>query len=678
MIVVPPPPPPSSSVGPAAVAAILPLTDAPALLRSVPLGAILQGTIAANSPGALVVQTAQGQISLAVTLAGLKVGQPVTLTLQPGSGNGGQVLIQADRPATPGVATVSDLLPNIQSGAQPARPGAVVQATVIRAGGPQPGEPPLQNGPAPAPVGAAPASTPAPGAPSAAAATPAVAAPASLLPTPPGAAPTPAAAPPTGQPLAQPPGQPTNAASPQAPTTAAQAPTASPAPPGAPPPQTPTAATATGQTASPQAQPAPPTATPTPSVNQQVAAPTTGSPAPSATPAAPSPAAAAPTPGATISAPPPPAAGTTVSSAAATPQAAPATRADAAQTPGFLLGANNGDRVPVRVVALLPAGSTAIPAPSAANGNAAAAPAAPLATASPTVATPGGSLASTPLAPGNFVGVVVGASANGSAIVQAGAGLMTLEGVSAPANSALILAPATVRGQAPPPPAPVNNAALAAALPGVTELINAANATGGPAQAAIQAILPRLGPQMAAGMVFFMRALRTGDLNEWLGKDARTAIERSGRAGSVKKAAAELEQVARANENAGEWSSYPIPVGVGGQRVEPIRLFVRQAEEDGAQGGSKGGKEKPTRFLIDVTLSRLGRIQLDGLARLPKLDLVLRSETPLNPAIQQPLRRFFADVTSARGIQGEMNFQVAPPIDPTVATPPKARPGIMV
>ena len=294
------------------------------------------------------------------------------------------------------------------------------------------------------------------------------------------------------------------------------------------------------------------------------------------------------------------------------------------------------------------------------------------------MATPGGSLASTPLAPGNFVGVVVGASANGSAIVQAGAGLMTLEGVSAPANSALILAPATVRGQAPPPPTPVNNAALAAALPGVTELINAANASGGPAQAAMQAILPRLGPQMAAGMVFFMRALRTGDLNEWLGKDARTAIERSGRASSVKKAAADLEQIARANERNAEWSSYPIPVGVGGQRVEPIRLFVRHAEEDGGQGGSKGGKEKPTRFLIDVTLSRLGRIQLDGLARLPKLDLVLRSEAPLNPAIQQPLRRFFADVTSARGIQGEMNFQVAPPIDPTAAAPPKARPGIMV
>lgn len=675
MIVVPPPPPPSSSIGPAAVAAVLPLTDAPALLRSAPLGAILQGMIASNAPGALVVQTAQGQISLAVTLAGLKVGQPVTLTLQPGSGNSGQVLIQADRPATPGVATVSDLLPNIQSGAQPARPGAVVQATVIRAGAPPPGEAPLQNAPAPA-TGAAPASPPATGSASGAAV-----APASLLPAPPGAAQTPAAVPSTGQPVAQPTVQPSGAASPaaanpQTPAAAAPPPSAAPTPPAAPLPQTPLASTPIGQAAPPPSQ----AATSAPNVTQPAAAPATAAPAPSATPTAPAPAGVAPAPSATTSAPPPPAVGPTVTSAAtppqAAPQAAPAARTDAAQTPGFLLGASNGDRVPVRVVALLPAGATAIPTAPAPAGTTVVTLATPLPTAA-SVATPGGSLASTPLAPGNFVGVVVGASANGSAIVQAGAGLMTLEGVSAPANSALVLAPATVRGQA-PPPAPVNNAALAAALPGVAELINAADATGGPAQAAMQAILPRLGPQMAAGMVFFMRALRTGDLNEWLGKDARTAIERSGRASSVKKAAADLEQTARANERNAEWSSYPIPVGVGGQRVEPIRLFVRHAEEDGGQGGSKGGKEKPTRFLIDVTLSRLGRIQLDGLARLPKLDLVLRSEAPLNPALQQPLRRFFADVTSARGIQGEMNFQVAPPIDPTAAAPPKARPGIMV
>jgi hypothetical protein len=226
------------------------------------------------------------------------------------------------------------------------------------------------------------------------------------------------------------------------------------------------------------------------------------------------------------------------------------------------------------------------------------------------------------------------------------------------------------------PPA-LLNPTLSAVLPGVAELIGAANATGGAAQAAMQAIIPRLGPQMAANMIFFMRALRTGDLNDLLGKDARIAIERSGRASSVKKAAADLEQIARTNDTGNEWSVYPVPLGVGGQRIEPIRLYVRQAEDD-ASGQKSEGKAKPTRFLIDLDLTKLGRIQLDGLARLPKLELLVRSEAPLAASLQQPLKRLFADVTSARGIQGAMNFQVAPPIDPMVAAPTKSRSGIVV
>lgn len=674
MIVVPPPPPPSGNLGPAPVSAILPLTDAPSLLRSVPLGAILQGTVAANTPGALIVQTAQGQINLAVTLAGLKVGQSVTLTLQPGSG-GGQVLIQADRPPTPGATTVADLLPSIQGGAQPARPGAIVQATVIRAG-----DPPAPTPPA---AGAAPPALPSPAAPS-------QAAPVAASPSPSIATPAPTGA----LPLASQAGG--------AITAQTAAPAASPSPAAAQPSQT--AAVAVNQPPAPAGSaPSPPAPTGTPAATQ----PLTGQTAPLQNPGAPQQNTAAPPPIAPQAQPPgsaspaivPTPAPTQAASAGPTPSKAPATlssgaaaqtssppqpvsalRAEAGTTPGFLLGANSGDRVPVRVVALLPGG----PPPGATQTLATPAtppfaPTTPATTAGARTSGPTtGSAIPTTLAPGNFIGVVVGASANGSAIVQAGAGLITLEGVAAPPNSALILAPAALRGQAATTPAPVANAALATALPGVNDLINAANATGGSAQAAMQAILPRLGPQMAAGMVFFMRAIRTGDLNEWLGKDARTAIERSGRASSVKKAAADLEQAARTNETSGEWSSYPIPMGVGGQRVEPIRLYVRQSDEDGDSGGSKGGKGKPTRFLIDVTLSRLGRIQLDGLARLPKLDLVLRSEAPLDPGVQQPLRRFFADVTSARGIQGEMSFQVAPPIDPTAATPARARPGIVV
>lgn len=691
MIVVPPPPPPSSSPGSATVAGVLSLGDAPTTLRGTPLGAIIQGTVASNAPGALVVQTGQGQLTLAVNLAGLKVGQAVTLTFQPGAG-GAQILIQPDRPPAPGSNTVADLLPNLLGAAQPARAGVVVQAVVIRAPAGSlgavftalPDAPVIPGAAAPSPISGGQSAAPLNAAPVNAAPvnalifaqTPVSLAaesfPQAVAPTPNAGVPPAPAIPGTPQAnagqlaaqsefLAAPP---VAGLSPN-PTTAQPAGVTAAAPPSGGPQVVANSLAATRPSTELGTAAGAPT-----TIAQVAGAPSTSPPLSSpllmTPPSTPAPTQALPIVSQTTTAPIPP-------------------LANDAVTPSLLRSVSNGERVPLRVIATLPAGipsslAQAVPVPGAVPGAAlgAAPGAAPPTTgnAATAAASPPAAAAEALLAPGNFAVIVVGASANGSAIVRAGGALLTLEGVSAPVNSALVLGPATARGAA-PPAARIDNAALAATLPGVAELITAANAAGGPAQAAMQAILPRLGPQMAAGMVFFMRALRTGDLGDWLGKDARTSIERSGRSSSVKKAAGDLERVARANENS-EWSAYPIPVGIGGQRVEPIRLYVRHAEEDGENAGVRPDQVKPTRFLIDLNLSRLGRIQIDGLARLPKLDLVLRSETALNATLQQPLRRLFADVTSARGIQGDMSFQVAPPIDPTVATPKKARAGIMV
>ena len=659
MIVVPPPPPPSSNASATPVSALLPLGDAPPSLRATPLGAILQGQVVANAPGALVVQTVQGQLSLTVTLTGLRVGQNVTLTLQPG-GTSGQLLIQADRPPTQATAAISDVLPNLQSAAQALKPGTIVQSVVIQSLPLTTSEtpPPPPSGAPPLAVAVTPnaAATPSPpivGAPnpqstalgqagiSLPSETPASAPlqPAQQV------APLPGAVSLVAQPQSAPP-----STAPQAGQTANSPLAAAPLLPG---PQPVLVAPGTVQSVpapSAPVQPGPATATTTaPPVAER------GAPVqpPVQPPIATAPATSFPSPSVISPATPP-------------TLAAPPPGNAALGTPPALLGAHNGDRIPLRVISVIPAGAP-LPEP-----------------VGPTVA-PSLSSASTTTAPaataprlaaGNFIALVVGTSANGSAIVNAAGTLLTLQGLSAPVASAVVLSAATPKPPVTVPPALVNPT-LSAVLPGVAELIGAANATGGAAQAAMQAIIPRLGPQMAANMIFFMRALRTGDLNDLLGKDARIAIERSGRASSVKKAAADLEQLARTNDSGNEWSVYPVPLGVGGQRIEPIRLYVRQAEDD-ASGQKSEGKAKPTRFLIDLDLTKLGRIQLDGLARLPKLELLVRSEAPLAASLQQPLKRLFADVTSARGIQGAMNFQVAPPIDPLVAAPTKSRSGIVV
>ena len=70
-------------------------------------------------------------------------------------------------------------------------------------------------------------------------------------------------------------------------------------------------------------------------------------------------------------------------------------------------------------------------------------------------------------------------------------------------------------------------------------------------------------------------------------------------------------------------------------------------------------EEEPRRFLIDVEMSRLGRIQLDGLIRAKdmRFDLVMRSVAPLPNEMRQEINRIFATFMEISGVAGTLQFQ---------------------
>jgi hypothetical protein len=63
------------------------------------------------------------------------------------------------------------------------------------------------------------------------------------------------------------------------------------------------------------------------------------------------------------------------------------------------------------------------------------------------------------------------------------------------------------------------------------------------------------------------------------------------------------------------------------------------------------------RFLIDVRMSRLGPMQLDGFLRSRQLDIIVRSENPLPPWLNEDLRRTYTKTMEAIGYVGGLNFQ---------------------
>jgi hypothetical protein len=90
----------------------------------------------------------------------------------------------------------------------------------------------------------------------------------------------------------------------------------------------------------------------------------------------------------------------------------------------------------------------------------------------------------------------------------------------------------------------------------------------------------------------------------------------------------------------------------GNVSTQPMRLY-RKAED-----GGKGVKANRLgeHFVLEVDLARLGPMQFEGLIRDRRFDLVLRTRQPLNGALQQTIRKVYADTLLAAGYAGDFSF----------------------
>ena len=82
------------------------------------------------------------------------------------------------------------------------------------------------------------------------------------------------------------------------------------------------------------------------------------------------------------------------------------------------------------------------------------------------------------------------------------------------------------------------------------------------------------------------------------------------------------------------------------------------------QDDAEEDKRKGTRFLFDLTLDRMGPVQLDGLHRPQeaggRLDLVVRTEASLSQAMQKTMRSAYINALEKAKVVGELSFQDKP------------------
>ena len=154
-------------------------------------------------------------------------------------------------------------------------------------------------------------------------------------------------------------------------------------------------------------------------------------------------------------------------------------------------------------------------------------------------------------------------------------------------------------------------------------------------------------------LLVFMAAAKSGDLQAWLGEKKTDMLQKLGKGGLMQRLSGEAAQMASAPDAAtGDWKSFPIPL-LWQNEISKVVFHVRKESDDAEQDNSDGA----TRFILDLSLTRMGEVQLDGMVRGSRLDLIVRTELPISSSMQDAMRTAYAKALDGTNIFGDIGFQ---------------------
>lgn len=172
---------------------------------------------------------------------------------------------------------------------------------------------------------------------------------------------------------------------------------------------------------------------------------------------------------------------------------------------------------------------------------------------------------------------------------------------------------------------------------------------------------PSVPQQMGAAALFFLAAMRSGDIQSWLGEKAIDVLKRAGKGDLISKLSGEMSSLARMNADSagGEWRMLSMPMAWQSE-IHKVVVHYRKEENPEQKDESKGGGT--TRFVMDLNLSKIGKVQVDGLFKASdkRLDAILRTEQSFSGSMKAEMRRIYKDALDETEITGELSFQDTP------------------
>lgn len=174
---------------------------------------------------------------------------------------------------------------------------------------------------------------------------------------------------------------------------------------------------------------------------------------------------------------------------------------------------------------------------------------------------------------------------------------------------------------------------------------------------------------------FFIAAVRAGDVSGWLGDKAVDALKKAGKGEWITRLSREGASITRTLSTDGpstqEWRSMALPLVWNGD-IHKILLHYHQDDRNQGENQETGPL---TRFLFDLSLTRIGPVQLDGLHCPGRLDLIVRTLRPFSGGMKDAMHAAYTGALEQVGLSGSLAFQGKPQPWIKVQKPPPLAPG---
>lgn len=165
---------------------------------------------------------------------------------------------------------------------------------------------------------------------------------------------------------------------------------------------------------------------------------------------------------------------------------------------------------------------------------------------------------------------------------------------------------------------------------------------------------PSAPAQMASSVLFFLVAVRSGDASGWLGDKAVQALKKAGKGDVITRLSNEFSALNRSDAGAGDWRVMALPMAWQ-EQIHKVSVSYRKEDARSEDEAHKGSQ---TRFVMDLRLSAMGKVQLDALFHswAKRLDLIVRTEGNFSEAARQHMREVYKNALDETGVSGELSF----------------------